>query len=168
MILNGEKKTLIQTGGLSARNSVTGLYEGSEYEYSELARKFITDPPTIADGYAEIRTFWFPALQEAILETKTPKEALDEFAEKANATIEKANLQNKARWKRSSTVDGLLFSKEKSDAGVPWKVHLFLHRASLETCKCVETKMSSRIIHFTKFHELIFILHIYILILKKN
>ena len=84
------KKNLIQTGGLSARNSVTGLYEGSEYEYSELARKFITDPPTIADGYAEIRTHWFPALQEAILETKTAKEALDEFAEKANATIDKA------------------------------------------------------------------------------
>ncbi|WP_099354821.1 ABC transporter substrate-binding protein [Fredinandcohnia onubensis] len=82
------KKNLIQTGGLSARNSITGLYEGSEYEYSELARKFITDPPTIADGYAEIRTFWFPALQEAILETKTPQEALDEFAEKANAAIE--------------------------------------------------------------------------------
>ena len=88
------EKNLIQTGGLSARNSVTGLYEGSEYDYSELARKFITDPPTIADGYAEIRTFWFPALQEAILETKTAKEALDEFAEKANATIEKAKSAN--------------------------------------------------------------------------
>ena len=88
------KKNLIQTGGLSARNSITGLYEGSEYEYSELARKFITDPPTTADGYAEIRTYWFPALQEAILETKSPKEALDEFAEKANATIEKAKAAN--------------------------------------------------------------------------
>lgn len=89
------EKNLIQTGGLSARNSVTGLYEGSEYEYSELARKFITDPPTIADGYAEVRTFWFPALQEAILETKSAKEALDEFAEKSNAAIEKAKAANK-------------------------------------------------------------------------
>ena len=88
------EKNLIQTGGLSARNSVTGLYEGSEYDYSELARKFITDPPTIADGYAEIRTFWFPALQEAILETKTAKEALNEFAEKSNAAIEKAKAEN--------------------------------------------------------------------------
>ncbi|MCH1624063.1 ABC transporter substrate-binding protein [Fredinandcohnia quinoae] len=83
------KKNLIQTGGLSARNSITGVYEGSEYEYSELARKFITDPPTIADGYAEIRTFWFPALQEAILGTKTAQEALDNFAEKANEAIKK-------------------------------------------------------------------------------
>lgn len=88
------EKNLIQTGGLSARNSVTGLYDGSEYEYSELARKFITDPPTIADGYAEIRTFWFPALQEAILETKTAKEALDEFAEKSNEAINKAKASN--------------------------------------------------------------------------
>ncbi|MDF2856534.1 MAG: transporter substrate-binding protein [Neobacillus sp.] len=84
------KKNLIQTGGLSARNSITGVYEGSEYEYSELARKFITDPPTVADGYAEIRTFWFPALQEAILGTKEPKEALDDFAKKANDAIKKA------------------------------------------------------------------------------
>lgn len=83
------EKNLIQTGGLSARNSVTGLYEGSEYDYSELARKFITDPPTLADGYAEIRTFWFPALQEALIETKTAQEALDEFAEKANEAIKK-------------------------------------------------------------------------------
>lgn len=88
------EKNLIQTGGLSARNSITGLYEGSEYDYSELARKFITDPPTIADGYAEIRTFWFPALQEAILETKSAQEALDEFAEKSNEAIKKAEAAN--------------------------------------------------------------------------
>ncbi|WP_226036632.1 ABC transporter substrate-binding protein [Aquibacillus saliphilus] len=81
------EKNLKQTGGLSARNSITGIYEGSEYEYSELARKFITDPPTIADGYAEIRTYWFPALQQAVLGSKTPQEALDEFAEKANQAI---------------------------------------------------------------------------------
>lgn len=84
------EKNLIQTGGLSARNSVTDLYEGSEYDYSELARKFITDPPTMVDGYDEIRTYWFPALQQAILESKTPEDALNEFAEKANEAIEKA------------------------------------------------------------------------------
>lgn len=88
------KKNLIQTGGLSARNSVTGLYDGSEYEYSELARQFITDPPTIADGYAEIRNHWFPALQKVLLEAATPKEALDEFAEKANESIQKAKSTN--------------------------------------------------------------------------
>lgn len=81
------EKNLIQTGGLSARNSITGLYDDPEYEYSELARKFITDPPTIADGYEEIRTLWFPALQEAILEAKSPQEALDDFAERANEAI---------------------------------------------------------------------------------
>ncbi|MFB9329352.1 extracellular solute-binding protein [Paenibacillus aurantiacus] len=84
------KKSLIQTGGLSVRNSITGLYDDPEYAYSELARQFITDPPTIADGYAEIRTFWFPELQRAILGQATGKEALDGFAEKANAAIAKA------------------------------------------------------------------------------
>ncbi len=81
------EKNLIQTGGLSARNSITGLYDDPEYEYSELARKFITDPPTIADGYDKIRTFWFPALQKAILEAETPEDALNEFAEEANKAI---------------------------------------------------------------------------------
>ncbi|CAI6066585.1 ABC transporter substrate-binding protein [Cohnella sp. JJ-181] len=82
------KKNIIQTGGLSVRNSVTGLYgDDSEYKYSELARKFITDPPTVADGYADIRTFWFPELQRALLGASTGKEALDAFAEKANKAI---------------------------------------------------------------------------------
>lgn len=91
-IVNDEEwgeKNLIQTGGLSARNSITGLYDDSEYEYSELARKFIADPPTLVDGYAEIRTFWFPALQEALLGAKSPQEALDDFTDKANETIKK-------------------------------------------------------------------------------
>lgn len=83
-------KNLIQTGGLSARNSITGLYDDEDYKYAELARKFITDPPTIADGYAEIRTYWFPELQRALLGAATGKEALDTFAEKANEAISKA------------------------------------------------------------------------------
>lgn len=92
-IVNDEEwgeKNLIQTGGLSARNSVTGLYDDEEYEFSEHARKFIADPPTIVDGYAEIRTYWFPALQEALLGAKTAEEALTDFVEKANEAIEKA------------------------------------------------------------------------------
>ncbi|MDQ6422134.1 sugar ABC transporter substrate-binding protein [Paenibacillus sp. LHD-117] len=83
-------KNLIQTGGLSARTSNTGLYNDEDYKYAELARKFITDPPTIADGYAEIRTYWFPELQRALLGAASGKEALDTFAEKANEAISKA------------------------------------------------------------------------------
>jgi len=80
---------LKQTGGLSARNSVTGIYDGSEYAYSELARKFITTPPTIADGYAEIRTYWFPALQQVLLKAATPADALAEFERLGNEAIAK-------------------------------------------------------------------------------
>lgn len=71
------KKNLIQTGGLSVRNSITGLYDDPEYKYAEYARKFTTDAPTIADGYADIRTFWFPELQRALTGGATGKEALD-------------------------------------------------------------------------------------------
>ncbi|MDR6551091.1 extracellular solute-binding protein [Paenibacillus qinlingensis] len=84
------KKNLIQTGGLSVRTSVTGLYNDPEYKYAEIAREFITDAPTIADGYAEIRTFWFPELQRALTGGATGKEALDAFAAKANEAIAKA------------------------------------------------------------------------------
>lgn len=80
---------LKQTGGLSAKNSVTGIYEGSEYAYSEFARKFITTPPTIADGYAEIRTYWFPTLQKVLLKSDTPANALAEFEKSGNEAIAK-------------------------------------------------------------------------------
>jgi multiple sugar transport system substrate-binding protein len=89
------KKNLIQTGGLSVRNSITGLYDDPEYAYAEVARKFITAPPTIADGYAEIRTHWFPALQSVLLGQATGKEALDDFAAKANEAITKAKSELK-------------------------------------------------------------------------
>ncbi|QJC53524.1 extracellular solute-binding protein [Paenibacillus albicereus] len=89
------KKNLIQTGGLSVRNSVTGLYDDAEYKYAETARAFITDPPTIADGYAEVRTFWFPALQSALLGSSSGKQALDEFASKADAAIAAAKSGSK-------------------------------------------------------------------------
>ncbi|RTE09353.1 ABC transporter substrate-binding protein [Paenibacillus whitsoniae] len=90
------KKNLIQTGGLSARTSVTGLYNDPEYKYAEAAREFITDAPTIADGYAEIRTFWFPELQRALTGGATGKEALDTFAAKANEAIAKAKKEQAA------------------------------------------------------------------------
>ena len=84
---------LKQTGGLSARNSITGIYDGSEYAYSELARKFITTPPTIADGYAEIRTHWFPALQKVLLKAASPAEALAEFEKLGNEAIAKGKAE---------------------------------------------------------------------------
>lgn len=87
---------LKQTGGLSARNSVTGIYDGSEYAYSELARKFITTPPTIADGYAEIRTYWFPALQQVLLKAATPVDALAEFERLGNEAIAKGKLNRES------------------------------------------------------------------------
>ncbi|GAB6991960.1 ABC transporter substrate-binding protein [Paenibacillus pini] len=89
------KKNLIQTGGLSARNSITGLYNDPEYTYAEKAREFYTNPPTVADGYAEIRTYWFPELQRALIGKATGKEALDSFAEKANEAITKAKAEAK-------------------------------------------------------------------------
>lgn len=83
-------KNLKQTGGLSVRNSITGLYDSEEYKFSEAAREFIGTAPTTADGFAEFRTYWFPALQKALLGATSGKEALDEFAKLANEAIAKA------------------------------------------------------------------------------
>ncbi|MDQ1914797.1 extracellular solute-binding protein [Paenibacillus sp. GD4] len=87
------KKSLIQTGGISARNSVVGLYNDAEYKYAETARQFVTDPPTIADGYGEIRALWFHELQRALTLEATGKASLDSFAAKADAAIKKAKAQ---------------------------------------------------------------------------
>lgn len=83
-------KNLKATGGLSVRDSITGLYDDEENKYAESMRKYITTPPTIADGYIEMRTVWFPQLQRALMGQATAKEALDTFAQQANEIFAKA------------------------------------------------------------------------------
>jgi multiple sugar transport system substrate-binding protein len=84
-----QSKNLRATGGFSVRNSVKGLYTDPEMSYVESAKKYIADTVTRADGFIEMRTVWFPELQRAIMGKATPKEALDSFAEKANAIFAK-------------------------------------------------------------------------------
>ncbi len=83
------KETLIQTGSFSVRTSITGLYDDGESKYCESMIKYLGTYYNQVPGFAEMRTYFFPMLQNVLLKIQTPKEGLDEFVEKANATLVK-------------------------------------------------------------------------------
>lgn len=82
-------ETLKQTGSFSVKTSVKGLYDDAESKYCESMIKYLGTYYNQVQGFAEMRTFFFPMLQNVLLEKQTPKAGLDEFVEKANATIVK-------------------------------------------------------------------------------
>lgn len=81
------KKNVLGTNSFPARTSMTGLYDDPEMLYNETMSKYFIKYYNTVDGFAEMRTYWFPSLQAAIGGDKTPKEALDYFVEKSNATL---------------------------------------------------------------------------------
>lgn len=83
------KTNLIATGGLSVRNSVTDLYDNEEFKYAENMIKYIGTYYNAVPGFTEMRTYWFPTLQNVLLGNTTAKDGLDDFVEKANETLNK-------------------------------------------------------------------------------
>jgi len=81
------KETLLQTGGFSVKTSVTGLYSDPESVYCESMIKYLGTYYNQVPGFAEMRTFYFPMLQNVLLGKQTAQEGLNEFVEKANATL---------------------------------------------------------------------------------
>ncbi|MDF2614892.1 MAG: transporter substrate-binding protein [Clostridia bacterium] len=83
------KKNLMATGGLSVRSSITNLYDDEESKFAEKMVPYIGNYYNAVPGFAEMRTYWFPEVQNATLKAKTPEEALNSFVEKANETLAK-------------------------------------------------------------------------------
>ncbi|MGM9988557.1 MAG: ABC transporter substrate-binding protein [Bacillaceae bacterium] len=83
------KKNLLSTGAFSVRQSITNLYNDEESKYAEQMVKYLGTYYNAVPGFAEMRTFWFPAIQSVTLGTKKPKEALDEFVKKSNELLKK-------------------------------------------------------------------------------
>ena len=83
------KETLKQTGSFSVKSSVTGLYDDAESKYSESMIKYLGTYYNQVQGFAEMRTYFFPVMQNVLLGTQTPKAGLDEFVQKANETLNK-------------------------------------------------------------------------------
>lgn len=84
-----QEKNLKATGTFSVRDSVKGLYEDEEMIFAEKMGEYTAKYYNTVNGFAEMRTHWFPALQEITLGQKEPKDALKEYNEKSNATLNK-------------------------------------------------------------------------------
>lgn len=84
-----QQKNLKATGTFSVRNSVKGLYTEPEMVFAEGMGKFTAPYYNTVPGFAEMRTHWFPTLQQITLGQSPSKEALKTFNDKANATLKK-------------------------------------------------------------------------------
>lgn len=83
------KQNLVATGGFSVRSSVTGLYNDAEAKYCESMIKYLGTYYNAVPGFAEMRTYYFPMLQQVLLGQTTAQKGLDDFVSKANATLTK-------------------------------------------------------------------------------
>lgn len=83
------KKNLVATGTFSVRDSIKNLYSDSEMQFAEKMGKYTAKYYNTVNGFAEMRTHWFPALQEITLGQSSPKDALTNYNNKANETLKK-------------------------------------------------------------------------------
>ena len=81
-------KNVVRTGCYPVRQSFGNLYEG-DARMTELSAwtKYYSPYYNTIDGFAEMRTYWFPMLQAVMNGDMEPKAAADDFNEKANQSI---------------------------------------------------------------------------------
>ena len=81
-------KNVVRTGSYPVRESFGNLYEGDE-RMTAIAEwtKYYSPYYNTIDGYAEMRTYWFPMLQAVMNGDMDPQTAADDFTEKANQSI---------------------------------------------------------------------------------
>lgn len=82
-----QKKNLVATGTFSVRDSVKDLYDNEEMKFAEGMGKYTAEYYNTVNGFAEMRTHWFPTLQEITLGQSEAKDALKNFNDKANETL---------------------------------------------------------------------------------
>lgn len=82
-----QEKNIKATGTFSVRDSIKGLYEDEEMMAAEAFGKYLAPYYNTVPGFAEMRTYWFPALQEITLGQSSPEEALKTLNENANKTL---------------------------------------------------------------------------------
>ena len=69
------------------------LYEDKRMETISGWTKYYSPYYNTINGFAEMRTLWFPMLQSVSNGDEKPADALKAFTEKANETIKKATKQ---------------------------------------------------------------------------
>ena len=83
-------KNLISTGGLSVKSNITNVYpDDKEAVFAEKMVPYLGTYYNAVPGFAEMRTYWFPEVQNATLGNKTAQQAMDDFVAKANETLKK-------------------------------------------------------------------------------
>ncbi|MGL4338027.1 MAG: ABC transporter substrate-binding protein [Turicibacter sp.] len=79
-------KNILSTGSFAARNSVTDLYDDPELQFNAKMTAYYGTYYNTINGYDEMRTLWFPMLQDAV-NGGDVQAALDNFVEQSNAAI---------------------------------------------------------------------------------
>lgn len=82
-------KNVVRTGAFPVRTSFGSLYNDDRMAKISEWTKYYSPYYNTIDGFAEMRTLWFPTLQAVSNGDKEPAAALKEFTEQANATIKK-------------------------------------------------------------------------------
>ncbi|MGT2667345.1 extracellular solute-binding protein [Streptococcus rifensis] len=84
-------KNVVRTGAFPVRTSFGTLYDDERMETISGWTQYYSPYYNTIDGFAEMRTLWFPTLQAVSNGDDEPEAALKSFTEKANATIKPAN-----------------------------------------------------------------------------
>lgn len=84
-------KNVVRTGAFPVRTSFGDLYDDERMDMLASWTQYYSPYYNTIDGFAEMRTLWFPMVQAVSNGDDTPKDALVDFTKKANETIEKAS-----------------------------------------------------------------------------
>ncbi|MBF0845352.1 carbohydrate ABC transporter substrate-binding protein, partial [Streptococcus danieliae] len=82
-------KNVVRTGAFPVRVSYGKLYTDKRMETINEWTNYYSPYYNTIDGFAEMRTLWFPMLQSVSNGDEKAEEALKTFTEKANETIKK-------------------------------------------------------------------------------
>ncbi|WP_170238639.1 extracellular solute-binding protein [Streptococcus suis] len=80
-------KNVVRTGAFPVRTSFGGLYTDDRMAMINGWTQYYSPYYNTIDGFAEMRTLWFPMLQAVSNGEQDAETALKDFTEKANATI---------------------------------------------------------------------------------
>ncbi|HEP1793886.1 TPA: carbohydrate ABC transporter substrate-binding protein [Streptococcus suis] len=80
-------KNVVRTGAFPVRTSFGSLYDDERMAMLDEWTQYYSPYYNTIDGFAEMRTLWFPMLQAVSNGEKDAESALKEFTEQANATI---------------------------------------------------------------------------------
>ena len=83
-------QNVVRTGAFPVRSSFGKLYDDKRMETISTWTKYYSPYYNTIDGFAEMRTLWFPMLQSVSNGDEKVESALKTFTEKANETIKKA------------------------------------------------------------------------------